>query len=263
MESKIEITKVDIPETIEVNWVDTLGTVTIGGEPYLDSSQKFVDFCSHVKVVHPIKGIIPFEVYEYLKNLVRMMEGSDRYIIGTKFRRGWFTTTLALYALWKCISSAGQSIAIIAKSDRDATNIGQIINGVIDRLPDWLKIKIGKRNDHEVCFSNDSRMWFRTSEACRGCALNYLIIDEAAFIKDMDSGWKCSYPCISTGGKAIVISSINGTNGWFYKTYMDAVNRKNSFSIYRCNIFDHPEYSRSEWQDKVRSQVGSEVYQLS
>ncbi len=159
----IKIDTAGVPQEIEVKWPDVLkpfdtSCLTIGGGEYFDSTHNFVEFCKYVTVQHPLKGIIPFEVYEYHKQLVWMMEGSARYILGTKFRQGGFTTLLALYSLWKCLSSAGQNIGIVARSDYDARDIGCKVNGIIDRMPGYFKENIGTRGDYSVCFNNDSRL---------------------------------------------------------------------------------------------------------
>ncbi len=100
-----------------------------------------------------------------------------------------------------------------------------------------------------------------TPTMLRGRALNYLIVDEAAFIEDWDKHWLACYPAISAGGKATILSTINRTGDWFHNVYMDAQNGKNQFSIYRCHSWQHPEYSQSAWQKEMRKQLGDEVYQ--
>jgi len=244
----------------DINWEDSLAPFDMGScNASFDSSQKFVDFCNYVKVIHHNKGIASFKPYEFQKRLVRMIE-EKRFIIGTKFRQGGFTTTLALYGLWKCLSSEGQSIGIIVRSDHEAMRIGEMVNGIIDRLPDWLKVKIGRRSKREIRFSNDSIMWFMHPEASCGRSMTHIMIDEAAYIDNMDSWWKCYYPCISLGGKAIVLSTVNKDNDWFHKVFMDAVNRKNQFNIFSADYMEYPDFRSCEWQDKMRTQLGSEGF---
>ena len=45
----------------------------------------------------------------------------------------------------------------------------------------------------------------------------FLIIDEAAFVRNFDELWMGLYPTISTGGRVIILSTPNGVGGQYYK----------------------------------------------
>ena len=47
-----------------------------------------------------------------------------------------------------------------------------------------------------------------------------LIIDEGAFIKGIDEIWASAQSTLSTGGKAIVLSTPNGVGNFFHKTWI-------------------------------------------
>ena len=58
--------------------------------------------------------------------------------------------------------------------------------------------------------STDSRVKSQPAGAGRGESVSHLMIDEAAFIDNMREFWAAVYPTISTGGKATMISTVNG-----------------------------------------------------
>ena len=77
-----------------------------------------------------------------------------------------------------------------------------------------------------------------------------LVLDEAAFIKNIDELWTAAYPTLSTGGKAIALSTPNGQGNWFHKTFMDAENELNNFKPITLPWQLHPERDQ-KWYDDV------------
>jgi hypothetical protein len=113
-----------------------------------------------------------------------------------------------------------QSIMYNAKTDRGAIEAKNIIDKTISWLPDWLKFETSKNNDHQLIFAhNGSSIKFYKMEAACGKMTDYLFIEEAAFIKDMNSQWTAVYPTLCNNGRCVVLSTPNGKNDWFHKTY--------------------------------------------
>jgi hypothetical protein len=75
---------------------------------------------------------------------------------------------------------------------------------------------------------------------------SFLIIDEAAFIEAIDTIWAAVYPIISTGGRAFVLSTVNGIGNWYHDVYQAAMNGENSFNPIDIRWQEHPEYSYNE-----------------
>jgi hypothetical protein len=115
-----------------------------------------------------------------------------------------------------------------------------------------------KWNDHHKEFSETGgNLFFYTPEAARGRALTYLVIDEAAFIPKMEQHWKAMYPTISTGGRCIVISTVNGLGNWYQETYYDAKDKKNKFHVIDLDYWEHPEYNNKTWAKDQKAQLGT------
>jgi hypothetical protein len=116
---------------------------------------------------------------------------------------------------------------------------------------------MGKANEHERRFEDTgSTLWCYTVEAARSKSISVLIIDEAAFISDMDAHWAGLYPTLSTGGQCCVVSTVNGVGNWYEETYRKAQNKKNAFKIVDMDYWEHPEYNNPIWVEETRSNLG-------
>ena len=145
---------------------------------------------------------------------------------------------------------------IMTKTDRSALEAMYVIKEFVEHLPDWLKPKLSKNNDHQMFFEEtDSKLFCYTPECSRGRSLSNIYLDEAAFWTQPDKYWKAMFPTIATGGRACILSTPNGKN-WFYQMYHDAENRKNDFVVCPFEFSEHPVYSDEEWQKKIYKQLG-------
>jgi len=146
---------------------------------------------------------------------------------------------------------------ILSKSDREAKGAGKTVSNVLKYLPDWIKPEIELDNQHEKVFSDtNGSLEFWTCEAARSKSLTYLIIDEAAFIKNMDDHWKSMYPTLATGGSCIVISTVNGLGNWYEQWFHDALQNKNQFHVIDIEYTENPDYNNPEWAKEMRANLG-------
>jgi len=214
---------------------------------------------NYIKILHPKHGIIPLKLYPFQERLIECYE-NNRFVIGTKFRQGGFTTTTILYLFWKCMFGLDKSCVMISKTDREACSLMKIVNFAINQLPEWIKPKLSKDNDHQKTFIETScKLFSYTPQATCGQALNHLFIDEAAFYNDMESHWRGMFPVLSCGGNCIVLSTTNRDNNWFYKTYTNALDKKNNFYIFKSDHTEHPEHTL-EWCKEMKKIMGEEGY---
>ena len=114
-----------------------------------------------------------------------------------------------------------------------------------DSLPPWLVLaKVTTESKKHLQFSNGSQVKAipTTEDAGRSEALTMLIVDEAAFIEGFEEIYKGIFPTLSTGGRAILISSPKGTSGVFYDTWVAAEAKKNEFNPIKLKWDVHPEH---------------------
>ena len=217
----------------------------------------FSYFChKYVKIIHPMHGLIPFILYKYQRRVISDYH-SNRFNILSKFRQGGLTTVSVAWALWKCMFQLDQQILVLSKTDREAIAAGEVASKAIEYLPNWMVPTFHKNSAHEKQFSDTgSAMWFYTPEASRGKSITVLIIDEAAFIKDMDKYWKAIYPTISTGGACCVVSTVNGLGNWYEEWYHAAEKDENEFNVIDIDYWEHPDYNDPKWVKDNRANLG-------
>lgn len=219
----------------------------------------FSYFChKYVKIAHPKKGLLPFILYKYQKKVIDDYE-KNRFCILSKFRQGGLTTVTVIWAMWRCLFKLDETIMVLSKADREAIAAGEIVKRALEELPSWMKPEMAKNNDHQKLFSDTGcKLFFYTPEAARGRAITYLILDEAAFIPQMDKHWKAMFPTISTGGHCICISTVNGVGNWYYDIFTGAKKTppQNDFHIIELDYWEHPEYNDPNWIRATRAQLG-------
>lgn len=201
--------------------------------------------CNYIKVVHPIRGLVPFELYPFQKKIIRNIQG-NRFNVLRKFRQAGCTTIASAYSLWVTTFQTYQTVVILSKGDTESTEVLDRIKIMYTELPSWMKRTITTENMHVMKFNNGSIIKSRPSGKQSGRSLSgsLLIIDEAAFIDHIDTIWAAVYPVLSTGGKAFVLSTVNGMGNWFYTLYNDARKKKNAFNAIDIKWKEHPEYFR-------------------
>ena len=203
--------------------------------------------CNYVHVTHPVRGLVPFRLYPFQEKIVGELQ-KNRFNILRKFRQAGCTTIASAYALWLAIFQKHQAIVILSKGDTEATEVLDRIKVMYEELPQFLQPGISEDNKHTLKLKNRSIIKSRPSgkQSGRSLAGSFLIIDEAAFIESIDTIWAAVYPIISTGGRAFILSTVNGVGNWFFETYMKAVEEANSFTAIDIKWKTHPEYFRNE-----------------
>ena len=210
----------------------------------------------HIKVVHPIRGLVPFNLYGFQKRILSDLQ-EHRFNILRKFRQAGCTTIASGWALHLTVFSSHKTVVILSKGDAEAVEVLDRIKLMYDELPNFLKPKVVTKNAHTLTFENGSVIKSRPSgkQAGRGLSASLLIIDEAAFIEHIDTIWAAAYPTISTGGRAFVLSTVNGVGNWYHETYTAAVDGRNSFNAIDIRWQEHPEYHYTEGYEEMYKEM--------
>ena len=174
-------------------------------------------------VQHPIKGKVPFHLYDYQEKSLQTFE-DFRFNIVLKARQLGLSTLTAGYSLWMMTFQSDKNILVIATKQDTAKNLVTKVRVMHANLPSWLKEKCVEDNKLSLRYSNGSQVKAVASgyEAGRSEALSLLILDEAAFIDKIETIWAAASQTLSTGGKCIALSTPNGVGNWFHKIWVDA-----------------------------------------
>jgi hypothetical protein len=211
----------------------------------------------YVKIQHPLKGLIPFEMYPYQDTCLEDFE-KHRFNIVLKSRQLGLSTLGAAYALWLAIFYREKNILVIATKLSTAINFIKKVKVALAALPQWLKIpkEVGIAKS-EVSFDNGSQIKAvpTAEDAGRSEALSLLIVDEAAFIRDFGEIWTGLFPTLSTGGRALIISTPNGVAGvgaQYYRMWTEGEAGQNDFNTVRLEWTIHPEHDKKWYDDQCR-----------
>lgn len=219
----------------------------------------------YLKIQHPLKGLIPFNTFPFQDECVKDFN-DHRFNIVLKSRQLGLSTLVAAYAVWQACFYKEKNILIIATKLAVAQNFIRKVKTYIKSMPHWLLIpQITANNKQQVELSNGSQIKaVPTSEdAGRSEALSLLIVDEAAFVRNFDELWMGLYPTLSTGGRAILLSTPNGVGGQYHELYVKAERKENEFNPIKLLWDVHPErdddWFRKETKNMSQKQVSQEL----
>ena len=210
-------------------------------------------------VQHPVKGKIKFDLYPFQESTLSDVANHDYNII-LKARQLGISTLSAGYSLWLMNFHSDKNILVIATKQEVAKNLVTKVRVMHKELPNWLKQGCAEDNKLSLRYNNGSQIKAisSTGEAGRSEALSLLIIDEAAFIKNIDEIWTAAQSTLSTGGKCIALSTPNGMGNWFHKTWADAESGTNNFNFIKLHWTVHPSRGKT-WRVEQDKLLGSDM----
>tara|TARA_R100000664_G_C2758708_1_gene147845 strand:- start:1288 stop:2892 length:1605 start_codon:yes stop_codon:yes gene_type:complete len=217
----------------------------------------------YVKIQHPERGTIGFDTYQFQDECVKDFI-DNRFNVIVKSRQLGLSTLVAAYAVWLAIFYKDKNILVIATKLAVAQNFIKKVKVAIRSLPQWLVIpEITGNNKQSVEFGNGSTIKAipTSDDAGRSEALSLLIIDEAAFVRNFDELWMGLYPTLSTGGRAIVLSTPNGVGGQYYDLYMKAESGENDFNPIKLQWNVHPERDDSWFESEAKNMNQKQIAQ--
>ena len=219
----------------------------------------------YVKIQHPTRGLVPFDTYSFQDDCLKDFV-DHRFNIILKSRQLGISTLSACYAVWLASFYRDKNILVIATKLAVAQNFIKKVKTALRSMPNWLMLpEITSANKQGVEFSNGSSIKAvpTSDDAGRSEALSLLIVDEAAFIRNFDELWMGLYSTLSTGGRAIVLSTPNGVGDKYHELCMGAENGENVFNFIKLMWDVHPERD-TEWFDietknMSRKQIAQEL----
>lgn len=197
----------------------------------------------YVKIQHPVRGLIDFEMFDYQDDLIKDYQ-NNRFNIVLKARQLGISEITAAFAAWLMLFHRDKNILVMASKAETAKNIIRKVQTCIKNLPKWLMLgEADIDNKMSVELSNGSRIKAiaTTGDAGRSEAVSLLIVDEAAFIDRFGELWTGLYPTVQAGGRAIILSTPNGVGNKYHQLYVDANNGENDFFSTELMWWRHPD----------------------
>jgi hypothetical protein len=213
---------------------------------------------NYIKVQHPTKGVIKFNLYDYQQRFVQCMH-ENRFVITLQPRQCGKTLTVAMYLLWYAMFNADSTLLIASKNQGHALEIAARVRFAYEELPSWIKCGVKYYNRHNIELDNGSRIISEatTEKTGRGLSITKIYLDELAFISPriQDELWASLTPTLSTGGSAILSSTPNGDTELFSQLWRGAMAGLNGYKPFAVHWREHPERSDDYW-DLMVGQLG-------
>lgn len=178
-------------------------------------------------VIHPMRGKVKFELYQYQKSVLYNFV-KERFNILLKFRQAGITELISMYCLWLAMYHPNKKINIISIKDTTAKKVLKKIKFMYKNLPWYLQTPIinGRAGEYGsasmIEFDNGSFIESipTSSEAGRSESLSLLVIDEAAVVRWAAQIWAAAFP---------TLSCLTGSYKIFYKKSIKLPRTKNKY----------------------------------
>lgn len=210
----------------------------------------------YCKIQHPQRGSILFDLYPFQEKVLHIFR-DKQYNIVLKSRQLGISTLSAGYSIWLMTFHKDKNVLAIATTQATAKNVITKIRVMYDGLPKWMKPKATENNKLSIRLANGSqaKAVSSNSDAARSEAVSLLLIDEAAFIDNVEETFTAAQQTLATGGQCIALSTPNGIGNWFHKTWVKAEQGENNFVPIKLPWTVHPDRTE-DWRTEQDKQLG-------
>jgi len=217
----------------------------------------------YMKIVNIDQGLIPFELYNFQKEIVTKII-NNRFVICKLPRQSGKTTTVAAMLLWHTIFLENFNIAVLAHKAEQAQEILGRIQLAYENLPKWLQQGVVEWNKRSIELENGSKIKASATSAgsTRGGSYNLIYLDEFAHVDPhvQNEFFASVYPTISSGNtsKVLITSTPRGLE-LFYKIWKESQEGRNSYVQVDVGWWDVP--GRDEkWREETIRNTSEEQF---
>ena len=210
-------------------------------------------------IQHPTRGRILFNLYPFQDKVLHLFR-DHQYLITLKSRQLGISTLAAGYSLWLMLFHKDKNVLALATTQATARNLVSKTMFMYDQLPKWLRLPAVEKNKLSLRLKNGSKITAKSSnaDAARSEAVSLLLIDEAAFIDNIQETFTAAQQTLATGGQCMALSTPNGIGNWFHQTWEKAESGENSFLPIRLPWTVHPERNE-EWRIQQDADLGARM----
>ena len=218
----------------------------------------------YLKIVTIDKGLVPFEMYDFQRKMVDTFH-DNRFTICKLPRQSGKSTIIVSYLLHYVLFNDNVNVAILANKSSTARDLLGRLQLAYEYLPKWMQQGVLNWNKGSLELENGSRIVAAStsSSAVRGSTFNIIFLDEFAYVPNniAEEFFSSVYPTISSGksSKVMIVSTPHGMN-MFYKMWMDAVNKKSTFTPVEVHWSEVP--GRDEaWKEQTIKNTSESQFQ--
>jgi hypothetical protein len=213
---------------------------------------------NYIKIVSLDEGLVPFDMYEYQKDIIEKVH-NNRFIIAKLPRQSGKSTTMISYLLHYVMFNQSMNVAVLANKQTTAREILSRLKLAYEYLPIWLQQGIVEWNKGSIELENGSRILASSTSASavRGGSYNIIFLDEFAHVPSgvAEEFFSSVYPTITSGQntKVLMVSTPNGLN-MFYHYWRGATKKvgqvgKNEYIPIEVHWSEVPKYPGGPLRD--------------
>lgn len=133
----------------------------------------------YIKIVHVDHGLIPIQLYDYQKDIIRSTLKSRKVLVNTSRQIGK-TTTATCILLHYVLFNKHKTVALLANKGDAALEVMNRIQLAYEYLPKWLQSGVIEWNKGSIELENGSKIIASatSSSAIRGKSVNWVYVDE-------------------------------------------------------------------------------------
>jgi hypothetical protein len=216
-------------------------------------------------------GYVPFKLFPKQLEVISGYENYTYNLVTKPRQAGISTTTQAYLSIKVAFADPDnpETILIIANKLKLAQKFLKGIKEYLNQLPRWVwgtEYYGTKEKESKDIFLSNSKIEIELPNGCqiiavatsedalRGYTPTYLVFDEAAFIDNGASVYAAAISSCATGGKVMLISTPNGMDSLYYKTYEMSKTGDNDYNIIEMRWYEDPRYNKDlRWIKKDKS----------
>ena len=146
-----------------------------------ESPEYFIE--NFVKIIHVDKGLVPFDMYDYQKDIIHKFN-DNRFVICKMPRQTGKSTTIIAFLLHYILFNESVNVAILANKGAVARELLSRLQLAYEHLPKWLQQGAVVWNKGNIEVENGSKVIAAatSSSAVRGSSFNIIFLDEFAHV---------------------------------------------------------------------------------
>lgn len=207
------------------------------------------------------EGFVPFKLFPRQRQIIESYK-ANRFNIVAKPRQAGVSTTTAAYVSvigsWSAPDNP-EKVLILANKQALAQEFLAKVRDFLVQIPRWVwgaEYYGSPEKEAKTIFLVDSKGHLKlpnksefralatSKDALRGFTPTFLIMDEAAFIEQGADVFGAALTALGTGGKAALISTPNGYDELYWKTYDNAKIGDNDFNIVEMRWYEDLRYNK-------------------
>lgn len=244
---------------VQINWTPDLV------QEYVRCRDDIIYFAeNYMKIVNLDEGFVTIKLYDYQKDLIRLVS-DNRWSLSLQSRQSAKTTTATIVLLHYILFNEFKTVGILANKKDTAVEVLSRIQLAYEALPQWLQHGVKTWNKGSFELENGCKVIAAatSSSAIRGKSINFLYIDEVAFIENWETFFTSTFPTISSGKttKIFLTSTPNGLNHW-HSLCKNAKEGKNGYKFFEVGWQQVPGRD-AKWKEETLAGMNYDYQKFS